>query len=144
MNSNPIVIDAIYHAPASTVWTALTNPAEMKEWYFDIPTFKPEPGFQFQFSGGSEEKTYLHLCEVKEVIEHKKLSYSWKYEDVPGETLLSFELSEEDGHTHMRLTHTGLETFPQDNADFARESFSAGWDMIIGKNLKDYVESKSV
>jgi hypothetical protein len=42
--------------------------------------------------------------------------------------------------TRLKLTHEGLETFPQDNPDFAKESFTAGWTEIIGTLLKQYLE----
>jgi uncharacterized protein YndB with AHSA1/START domain len=33
-----------------SVWKAITNAADMKQWYFDIPGFKPEVGFEFSFN----------------------------------------------------------------------------------------------
>ncbi len=64
MNNQPIVLERLLNAPAAKVWAALTEKDEMKNWYFDLPDFKAEKGFQFQFNGGPPEKQYLHLCEV--------------------------------------------------------------------------------
>jgi uncharacterized protein YndB with AHSA1/START domain len=139
MNTEPLVVERTYHVPADLVWQALTDKNRMKDWYFDIPAFKAEPGFEFQFSAGNEGKTYIHLCKVTEAIPGKKLAYSWSYKDYPGHSVVSFELFPEDDKTRVKLTHTGLETFPQDKADFARASFSAGWTYILGTGLENYL-----
>ena|SRR5687768_11992230 len=142
MNNAPFVIERTYDAPSSVVWEAITRKEKMKEWYFDLQEFRAEEGFEFEFSGGSEEKTYLHLCKVTEVVNGRKLSYSWRYEGYPGSSVVTFELFPEGDKTRVKLTHAGLETFATDNKDFRKESFAAGWTDIIGKNLKEYVEKK--
>ena len=40
---------------------------------------------------------------------------------------------------NLKLTHEGLDNFPA-TPDFAYENFVAGWNEIIGKLLKDYLE----
>lgn len=140
MEAEPFVIEQTYNAPISRVWDAITNNDKMKEWYFKLEEFKPEVGFKFTFDGGSKEKTYTHLCEVTEVIHGKKLTHSWKYKDYPCESYVSWELFDEGGNkTRLRLTHTGLETFPSEK-DFARESFSKGWTYITGTSLMIFLE----
>lgn len=141
MNSEPFEIEQTYNAPVSNVWKAITDKDEMKQWYFNIAEFKPEVGFEFTFDGGSEEKTYTHLCKVIEVIPNQKLSYSWRYKDYTGNSKVTFELFNEDGKTRLKLTHEGLQTFPQNNKDFARESFEQGWTYIISTSLKNFLEA---
>ena len=141
MNKEPFVIERTLNAPVDAVWQAITDRDQMKEWYFDLADFQPVVGFEFQFSGGSEAETYVHLCRVTTVEPGKKLAYTWKYEKYPGESEVTFELFPEGDKTRVKLTHTGLETFP-DKPDFTRESFAAGWTEIIGKLLKEYVEGK--
>jgi uncharacterized protein YndB with AHSA1/START domain len=140
MNNESFVIERTYNAPIEKVWKALTDKQQMKQWYFDIAEFKPEVGFEFTFTGGSEEKTYMHLCKVLEVIPNKKLSYSWRYKDYEGNSVVMFELFDEGGKTRLKLTHAGLETFPQNNKDFGKESFAQGWTHIIGTSLKNFAE----
>jgi len=141
MSDKSFVIERTYNAPVEKVWNALTDKDQMKEWYFKLDEFRPEPGFEFSFAGqGHKGEKYIHLCKVLEVVKHKKLSYSWTYKDYPGYSVVTFELFSEGGNTRLVLTHAGLETFLQDNADFARESFAAGWTELIGKLLKQYVE----
>lgn len=141
MNKEPFVIERTLDAPADAVWQAITDRDQMKEWYVDPAEFKPVVGFEFQFLGGSEEETYVHHCKVTAVEPGKKLAYTWKYENYPGESEVTFELFPEGNKTRVKLTHAGLETFP-DKHDFKRESFAAGWTGIIGKLLKEHVERK--
>ena len=78
MNIQPFEIERLLNAPVTNVWDALTKNEQLKEWYFQIADFKPVVGFEFQFIGKTEEnKEYLHLCKVTEVVPGKKLVYSW-------------------------------------------------------------------
>lgn len=137
----PYIIERTYNASVSKVWKAITDKDDMKHWYFDLAEFKAEPGFKFQFTaGGNDGIQYVHLCEIKEVVFEKKLSYTWCYEGLQGNSLVTFELFKEADHTRLKLTHEGLETFPQNSKDFAKESFAAGWAHITGISLKNYLE----
>ena len=140
MNNEPFVIERVYNTPVSKVWKAITDEEQMKQWYFNIAAFKPKPGFEFTFDGGSEEKMYTHLCKVLEVVPEKKLSYSWAYKDYTGNSVVTFELFDESDKTTLKLIHAGLETFPQDLKDFSRESFTQGWTYITGTSLKNFLE----
>lgn len=140
MKQEPLVLERILDASTETVWDALTNNSKMKQWYFNLEAFRPEPGFQFRFYGGKDDRQYLHLCEVMTVEPGKKLSYTWKYQDYPGESLVTFELIAEGDKTRLKLTHEGLETFATDNPDFARESFTKGWEHIVGTSLVKYLQ----
>lgn len=142
MESTPFTIERTYNAPINIVWKAITDKNEMKEWYFDIKEFKPEPGFEFSFTAGTEDKPYLHLCRIIEVVPQKKLSYTWKYDGYSGESKVTFELFAEGDKTRLKLTHEGLETFPSSNPDLAKENFATGWTEIIGTSLKGYIEKK--
>lgn len=141
MKNEPLVIERTFRAPTNMVWRALTNNDEMKKWYFDIAAFRPEAGFEFQFTGGTDTRTYLHLCKVTQVIPGKKLAYSWRYDGYEGESEVTFELFSRGDQTRLRLSHSGLETFPSDNPDFASKNFVNGWASIIGESLKKYLES---
>ena len=142
MKNEPIVIEHAYLAPAEKVWQAITEKEKMKQWYFDIKDFKAEVGCEFQFTGGSDKKKYLHLCKITDVIVDNKLAYSWRYDGYEGISYVTFELAGEGASTKIKLTHEGIETFPGNNPDFAKESFSAGWTYIIGTALEEFVEAK--
>jgi uncharacterized protein YndB with AHSA1/START domain len=143
MKKNPVIVENKYNSPVEVVWKAITDKDTMKSWYFDLAEFKAEPGFEFRFEGGTEETTYLHICKVQEVIPYKKLSYTWRYQGITGETLVSFELLSEVDGTTVILIHEGIETFPSGNPDLARNNFLAGWKEIMGVSLKKYLENSA-
>lgn len=140
MDQEPVIVTCVLPAPADVVWKALTDQEEMKYWYFQIEDFRAEPGFAFQF-WESDAHRYLHKCRVTEVIAGKKLSYSWRFEGYAGESLLTFELSPQGKNTVLKLTHAGLETFPPDVPELAKENFREGWNQIINTSLRKYIES---
>jgi len=140
---NSFTIERAYSAPITKVWHALTNKDAMKQWYFDLPDFKPEVGFEFQFYGqGKEGESYLHLCKITEAVKEKKLQYSWRYDGFEGISYVTFELFEVAGKTTLKLTHEGIESFPATaNNAFARENFAEGWTYLIGTALAKFVEA---
>jgi uncharacterized protein YndB with AHSA1/START domain len=140
MEEKDVIVERIYESPVNKVWEAITDKDQMKEWYFDLETFKPEVGFRFSFKGqGHKGEQFVHLCTITEVVPLQKLQYSWTYEGYSGYSLVTFELFDLGGRTKLRLRHTGLETFPKDNPDFAKESFNEGWNVLIGKMLPEFL-----
>ena len=137
-----VVIERTFNAPVERVWKALTDVDQMREWYFDLKEFKAEPGFEFEFIVEHEGMKYHHLCRVTEVVPQKRIAYTWRYKDEPGDSLVTFELAADGDKTKLRLTHEGLETFPE-TATYARNRFEAGWTEIIGSELKKFVERKA-
>lgn len=141
MEATQIVLERTYDAPSDKVWQAITDAEQMKQWYFDLPGFKAEVGYKFQFIGEDECRQYVHLCEVTEVIEGRKLSHSWRYEGYPGNSLVTWELFPEGDKTRVVLTHSGLETFEGDKyPELHRSKFLEGWTAITGTSLKDFLE----
>ncbi|WP_184549383.1 SRPBCC family protein [Mucilaginibacter sp. FT3.2] len=139
MSAEPFVIERIYNAPIGKVWEAITNVAKMREWYFNIAHFKPEVGFEFEFTGGDDIKQYRHLCRVTQVVDGSKIAYTWTYDEYGGDSEVTWELFTEGEGTRLKLTHTGLETFPE-LPSFKRENFVGGWTHITGVSLKEYLE----
>lgn len=142
MKNEPFVIERVLNAPVERVWKAITNADDMKQWYFDIPGFKPEVGFEFTFIGKNKDRTFVHLCTVTEVVPNQKLTHSWRYEGYDGNSFVTFELIPEGEQTRLKLIHEGLETFPP-IADFAKTNFEAGWTYIIGTSIKNYLEKET-
>lgn len=134
----PFVIERTFNAPAALVWRALTNKEDMARWYFDLPGFKAEAGCEFEFVVQHEGNTYHHLCKVTEVIPQTKISYTWRYKGYEGDSLVTFELFDEGGKTKLKLTHSGLETFPK-LPQFARKNFVGGWTHLVGTSLPNFL-----
>lgn len=140
LENPPIVIERTFDAPIQKVWKAITDRDQMKKWYFDLKEFKAEVGFEFQILSGCHGRDYLHLCKITEVTPDKKLTHSWRYDGYEGISFVTWELFPEGNKTRLKLTHTGLETFPKSNPDFAKENFVEGWTSIIGTSLQTFLE----
>ena len=141
MHDNVVVKQRV-NAPVEKVWNAITDKSQMKEWYFDIPDFNPQPHTEFAFWGGSEEDRYHHHCEVLEVVPNEKLKHTWSYPEISKEkTLVKWELQADGEGTLVTLTHKGLENFNHLGKDFEHQSFENGWNEIVTKSLKDFVEN---
>ena len=141
LTTEEITIEHTFEAPVAQVWKALTAVEQMRQWYFDLKEFKPEPGFEFEFVVEHEGVSYHHLCRITEVIPQQRIAYTWRYKGEPGDSLVTFELLPEGNKTRLKLTHKGIETFPKTPA-YARKNFEAGWTAIIGSELKEFVEKK--
>jgi uncharacterized protein YndB with AHSA1/START domain len=143
MVNKVFTIERIFKANIKEVWRAITEKDLMKQWYFDLPEFKAEVGFTFEFTGGEEGgKQYLHRCVITEVIIEKKLTHTWSYVGYEGTSYLTYELFAEGDDTKLILTHAGIETFPSDNSDFAFANFEQGWNYIVDTALKNFLEKK--
>jgi uncharacterized protein YndB with AHSA1/START domain len=135
-----VIVERTFDAPVARVWKALTDVDQMRVWYFDLKEFKLQIGFEFEFVVEHAGNTYHHLCKVTEVIPEKKIAYTWRYKGEVGDSLVTFELFGEGDRTRLKLTHSGIETFPKTPA-YARKNFEAGWTEIIGSELKRFVEN---
>ena len=136
-----VVVERVLNASVARVWRALTDVEQMRQWYFDLKEFEPKVGFEFKFAVEHEANTYRHICRVTEVVPEKKIAYSWRYEGEEGNSLVTFELFSENSKTRLKLTHEGLETFPQ-TPNFARGNFEKGWSSISAE-LQQFVEARS-
>ncbi|HHX27715.1 MAG TPA: SRPBCC domain-containing protein [Firmicutes bacterium] len=65
----PIVVERIYEAPISVVWEAITDSEKMRRWYFtEMTDFRPEVGFETEFTVHHEGQDYVHQWKVTEVV----------------------------------------------------------------------------
>jgi uncharacterized protein YndB with AHSA1/START domain len=140
MKSESVIIERTYPASIDRVWSALTDPAKMKQWYFPMmKDFKPVPGFETQFVVEMDDKKYPHIWKVVEVIPPAKISYEWKFGGYPGNSLLTWELFETPEGTRVVLTHEHLETFQGDKyPELAQKNFQEGWTHFVGA-LQEYL-----
>lgn len=140
MENKDIIIQQVFNHSKETVWKALTEVDQMKLWFFDnIPSFEARVGFQTAFNINAPSRDFMHLWKVTEVEENKKLVVSWTYADIPGEAFVSYLITETTNGCHLKLVNQGLENFPQDIPEFARESCIAGWTYFIKDKLLNYL-----
>jgi uncharacterized protein YndB with AHSA1/START domain len=138
-----VTMERSYNAPKERVWQALTNVENLRKWFFDVSGFEPKLGFKFEFSGDCgddiNDEHYVHYCEVTDLIEGEKLTYSWSYKDYEGMSYVTWQLFNQGEGTRVVLTHRGLDTFPK-LANFTRDSFTGGWTYFMDEALKEFVE----
>jgi uncharacterized protein YndB with AHSA1/START domain len=88
---SPLVHEESYSALISQVWEALTDEADMRNWYFpQLINFKPEVGFDFVFT--NDGCPYQKAWQVTQVEEGKILAHSWMYKGYPGKSEVIFKL----------------------------------------------------
>jgi uncharacterized protein YndB with AHSA1/START domain len=138
--SYPVIVERSLAAPIATVWKALTERAQMKRWFFPtLESFQPEVGFQTEFDVQHNGKNYPHQWKVVKVVPESRIAFEWQYKGHAGNSLVTIELFRENNGTRLKLTHEGLETFPQDTSDFVRGNFVMGWNHFINEKLPEYL-----
>ena len=125
------------------LWNAITNPLEMKQWYFPgIPDFKAEVGFETRFNVEAPSRDFLHIWKVTEVVPGRMITYTWEFEGIPGMGVTIFTLTGNDEQSELTLVNTGLETFPREYPEFSEESCRGGWQYFINDSLVKYLAQK--
>ncbi|MBG7629062.1 MAG: SRPBCC domain-containing protein [Bacteroidetes bacterium] len=144
VNSEPIIVAHTFNASVKTVWKAITNVDQMRQWFFNnIEDFEPIIGFKTQFKVQSEDRVFTHLWTITEVEPLKKIVYNWKYEECAGDSFVYFELFQLKSETKIRVTSVVTESFPANIPEFKAESCLNGWTYFIKQNLKKFLESKT-
>ncbi|HEV7782190.1 MAG TPA: SRPBCC domain-containing protein [Chitinophagaceae bacterium] len=133
----------VYQAPVETVWKAITEREQLREWYFDFPEdFKLEVGSTFDWYGGEPGgKQWLHRGKMVEIVENKKLVHTWEYPGYTGLSTVTWELKALDENT-TQLIFTQEFTIPYDTSEEAlrKENFIAGWNYIINTGLVEHLD----
>jgi len=138
----PIIVSQIFSQSTTAIWKAITEATQMRQWFFDnIPDFKAEVGFQTQFNVKAPSRDFLHVWTVTEVIPEQKLVYNWKYENLAGDSFVTFELTPHNEGTELTLTTKVVEDFPDDIPEFARESCIGGWNYFVKERLYNFLNT---
>jgi len=133
---NSLVTEELFHLPARRLWQALTDENALRAWDFpQLRHVNPDVGFGFEFA--DDGSAYQKEWRVTQVVEGAKFAHSWGYKGFPGLSEVIFELFSEGASTRLRVTHTGLDSFP-DDPHFARKRFEDGWKQILGVKLREY------
>ena len=134
----PFELEQVYNNTIEQLWLALTDQVAMKTWYFpQLRRFEPIVGFEMKFE--VDNSPFKKHWQVTQVLPKRKLAHTWTYEGYPGNSEVIFELFPADDKTQLKLTHSGLGSFP-DDPHFARHRFEEGWKWIIRNKLKNYLE----
>jgi len=125
-------------APVQRVWAFLTDPQKLSMWLMDSD-LTPTPGRNFKFTSppaGRWDGT-IH-CEIQDIIENERISYTWCANDIGVTTLVTFDLEPYLEGTRLTLTHNGF----KDAVGGSTGRHAAGWTGCL-KALRDAVLGKS-
>lgn len=138
----PVIVTQNFTQSVETLWNAITEVSQMRQWFFDnIPDFKAEVGFKTEFNVKAPSRDFMHLWTITEVILNKKLVCNWKYQDLAGDSFVTFELTPIEEGTQLILTTTVIEDFSDDIPEFKRESCVGGWNYFIKQQLVAYLNN---
>jgi uncharacterized protein YndB with AHSA1/START domain len=123
-------LDVEMQSPIEKVWHALTDSATLSKWMlFKTNDFKPEVGHRFQFKDAPYYDGIID-CEVTEVDEPNRLSYTWSTEGVDGQphtTVVTWTLEEANGVTQVHFEQSGFR--PEAKQEFG--GAKASWKMML-------------
>lgn len=138
-----INIQQQFEISSEMLWEYLTVSTHMKKWWFSqIRNFEPIAGFQTRFTVTYKNEKYVHLWEVLDVVQQKKLKLDWQYANYPGKAYALFELENNPHGTLLTLTSDVLEFFPNHEA-FSRSSVLRGWTTLLQKRLPNYIKENN-
>jgi len=136
-----IVQEITIKAPAARVFEALVDPAQRMKWWGKKGRFETtnaesdlRPGGRWLMSGMGMGRPFKVEGVYRIIQRPHVLAFTWlpSWDEEATETLVRFDLYEQNGFTTVRLTHSG----------FASESSRArhqGWPQILSW-LKAYAE----
>jgi uncharacterized protein YndB with AHSA1/START domain len=132
--SETIVQEITIRAPAERVFEALADPDQRIEWWglegrFQVTHAESDlrPGGRWTMRGtGMGGKPFSVTGEYRRIERPHVLAFTWvpSWQGNAAESLVRFDLSEQDGVTTVRLTHSGL---TPENARAHQ-----GWPQILG------------
>jgi uncharacterized protein YndB with AHSA1/START domain len=127
-----IIQEITIKASAKRIFEALANPEQRKEWWGAEGRFQTtnvesdlRVGGKWKMVGTTFGRTFTIKGEYRAIEPPHVLEFTWlpDWQPNPTETLVRFDLTEKDGLTTVRLTHSGL----------TREGLQAhkGWPQIL-------------
>ncbi len=136
-----VVQEIVIQRSAEKIFDALTSPEALVKWWgvagkFQVTRVQSDlrPGGKWRMIlvGGSGSEISV-AGEYRDVQPPHLLIYTWiREQESPHESLVRWDLEEAQGATHVRLTHSGLNT-PELRAR------NSGWPLIL-QLLHAYLE----
>ena len=98
-------LDVFYPYPPERVWQVLTDRRALADWMMDND-FEPKLGHKFRFhSQPLPEFTTTIYCEVVELEEPNRLSYTWRESLTTETSVVIWTLTPVAGGTQLHLKH---------------------------------------
>ncbi len=130
-----IIKEHLFNQDIDKIWTAITNADEISTWFLKAD-FKAEVGYRYTFNSSGENCSPI-TGEIKEASPYT-LSYTWVVVENPVETLVTWNLEQQNGQTKLTLEHSGISNYQSDTAIEMFNSFNGGWDNCIN-GLQEYL-----
>lgn len=138
---HPIQVSTQIKAPIERVWEAITVPAQMRKWYFDIVEDEISDGSIFSFYEPGEEKEFYHECLVLEFEKPNQFRHTWAYPKLSqGSSTVNWDLKTDNESTEVILTHEGIHHLSDAAAIITQENFAKAWLEILDENLREFLE----
>jgi uncharacterized protein YndB with AHSA1/START domain len=139
----------VLRAPRSRVWKALTEPAQLGEWFGASLTGKFVPGQKIRGPITIPEYTHLSFEVVVERMEPERL-FSWRWQPGgdpdkdPAEpmTLVVFELEDVPEGTRLTVTESGFDQIPLARRARSYRDNDQGWTSQL-ENISRYLARPS-
>jgi uncharacterized protein YndB with AHSA1/START domain len=134
MTQPSLTIRRRFRASPATVFRAWTEPAKIAQWFGPDsgPVLHAETDLRvggtfratFRMLDGSE-----HMCggTYREIEPDRRLVFTWRWADEPGETLVTIELQEDGDGTVMIFHHAQFDSVS------TRDGHEAGWNGAFDK-----------
>ena len=131
-------VERLIEAPRDQVYTAWTDPAQMKQWFGPenvqtrdlIADARVGGTFRWDLTN-SEGEDMTILGEYRELQPGKKIVFTWQWEDDEDWenhiSIVTVELNDAEGGTNLRLTH---EQLPNEES---RDGHRQGWNSTLNK-----------
>ena len=143
MDNLRVASTVVINSPKSNVWRAITEPAELIQWYapgcrWEIPELRAGAVLRF-----FNTETDILSATIEVVRPQKFLSMRWQPDNrFPSATLQNtYELDDEGDSTRVTIAQTGYETAP---ADVRQQWFQQDEQAFtaIAAALKNHVEQR--
>ena len=130
-------------APPAKVWRHLTDGRLLSSWLMPTEHFEAKVGCSFLFRtvpvgdvGGWDGIVH---CVVREVVDERRLAFSWTSSALGADTVVTITLDGLGGRTRVTLEHAGWDGLPPEKLWLVDEH-DRGWSQLLGPRLKTQVE----
>ena len=138
-----IVREIVIQAPAERVFTAIAEPQQRIAWWgvkgkFEVTHMESDlrPGGAWQMSGtAAEGRPFILRGEYTHIDHPRALEFTWQPNWPEPQSLVRFDLVEQDGATTVRVTHSNFAT------QEAHDKYQ-GWPWLLSM-LQNHVEKSS-
>lgn len=124
-STDAVVHEVEYPHPIEAVWRAIAEREAISEWLMKTD-FEPRVGKRFTLTDPDAQGwSGVVECEVLEIEEPRRLSYTWTYGTALA-TTVTFSLEPAGGGTRLRLEQTGFAAAGEQGQHF-RKGADYGW-----------------